>query len=137
MMIGRKISGRRTASLAWTASALLFFASNARAELAAAPQIGRIDGADTAWLLTSSALVLMMTIPGLALFYGGLVRRKNVLSTIMQSFILAGVVSIEWVLFGYSLAFAPGSALIGGLQWLGLSGVSASEPFAGYSATVP
>ena len=69
----------------------------------------------------------MMTIPGLALFYGGLVRRKNVLSTLMQSFILAGVISIEWVLFGYSLAFAPGSASIGGLAWLGLAGVSASQ----------
>ena len=87
--------------------------------------------------LTSSALVLMMTIPGLALFYGGLVRRKNVLSTLMQSFILAGVISIEWVLFGYSLAFAPGSAFVGGLAWIGLAGVSASQPYAAYSATVP
>ncbi len=97
----------------------------------------QVSGAAVAWLLTSAALVLMMTIPGLALFYGGLVRRKNVLSTLMQSFILAAVVSIQWVLFGYSIAFAPGNALIGGLSWLGLSGVSATEPFAGYSATVP
>ncbi len=79
----------------------------------------------------------MMTIPGLALFYGGLVRRKNILSTLMQSFILAAAVSIQWVLWGYSLAFAPGSAFVGGLSWLGLSGVSASQPYAGYSATVP
>ena len=80
----------------------------------------KFNGADIAWLLTSSALVLMMTIPGLALFYGGMVRRKNVLSTLMQSFILAAIVSIQWVLFGYSLAFAPGNAFIGGFAWLGL-----------------
>ena len=97
----------------------------------------QVNGADVSWLLTSSALVLMMTIPGLALFYGGLVRRKNVLSTLIQCFVLAGVISIEWVLCGYSLAFAPGNAFIGGLAWLGLSGVSASEPFAAYSPTVP
>jgi len=103
----------------------------------AADAASQVSGADVSWLLTSSALVLMMTIPGLALFYGGLVRRKNVLSTLMQSFILTGVISIEWVLFGYSLAFAPGNAFVGGLAWLGLAGVSASQPYAAYSATVP
>jgi Amt family ammonium transporter len=103
----------------------------------AADEPAQISGADTAWLLTSAALVLMMTIPGLALFYGGLVRRKNVLSTLMQSFILAALVSIEWVLWGYSIAFAPGNPLSGALTWIGLSGVSASAPYAGYSATVP
>jgi ammonium transporter, Amt family len=97
----------------------------------------QFNGADTAWLLLSAVLVLMMTIPGLALFYGGMVRRKNVLSTLMQSFILVAVVSIQWVLFGYSLAFAPGSALAGSFAWVGLNGVSASVPFADYSATVP
>src|ERR1035437_5639112 len=112
----------------------LAFASPAAAEVPAAP---KIEGADTAWLLLSSALVLMMTIPGLALFYGGMVRRKNVLSTLMQSFILVAIVSIQWVLFGYSLAFAPGSALVGALSWAGLSGVSATQPYAAYSATVP
>src|SRR5262249_39850381 len=66
-----------------------------------------------------------------------LVRRKNVLSTLMQSFILAAIISIEWVLYGYSIAFAPGNALVGGLDWLGLAGVSATEAYAGYSATVP
>ncbi len=96
-----------------------------------------VNGADTAWLLTSAALVLMMTTPGLALFYGGMVRRKNVLAILMQSFILAALVSIQWIVFGYSLAFAPGNAFIGGLQWLGLSGVSASVPYPDYSATVP
>jgi hypothetical protein len=99
-------------------------ASLAHADTAAAP---KIDGADTAWLLTSAVLVLMMTIPGLALFYGGMVRRKNVLSTLMQSFILVGVVSLQWVIFGYSLAFSPGNPIIGSLSWFGLSGVSASE----------
>lgn len=112
----------------------LAFASPAAAEIPAAP---KIDSADTAWVLLSSALVLMMTIPGLALFYGGMVRRKNVLSILMQSFILVAIVSIQWVLFGYSLAFSPGSALVGALSWAGLSGVSATVPYAGYSATVP
>src|ERR1035437_7593277 len=112
----------------------LALASPAAAEVPAAP---KIEGADTAWLLLSSALVLMMTIPGLALFYGGVVGRKNGLSTLMQSFILVAIVSIQWVLFGYSLAFAPGSALVGALSWAGLSGVSATQPYAAYSATVP
>jgi ammonium transporter, Amt family len=136
-MIGRKTGGRLAASLAVAASALFVVASSAHAELAAAPQIGRIDGADTAWLLTSAALVLMMTIPGLALFYGGMVRRKNVLSTLMQSFILVALVSVQWIIFGYSLAFAPGSAIVGALSWIGLGGVSATQPYAAYSATVP
>jgi len=96
-----------------------------------------INSGDTSWLLTSSALVLLMTAPGLALFYGGMVRRKNVLAILMQSFILAALVSIQWLLFGYSLAFSPGNALIGGLHWIGLSGVSASEPYPAYAATVP
>jgi Amt family ammonium transporter len=134
-LMGGKLTGRRT--LYWfvavVASTPIFIASVAFA--ADAPS--QVNGADVAWLLTSSALVLMMTIPGLALFYGGLVRRKNVLSTLIQCFVLAGVISIEWVLFGYSLAFAPGNSLIGGLAWLGLSGVSASQPFAAYSPTVP
>src|SRR5262245_16772300 len=74
------------------------------------------DTGDTAWLLTSSALVLFMT-PGLALFYGGMVRTKNVLGTIMQSFFIMGLVSVQWAFFGYSLSFAPdmGGGLLGGL----------------------
>jgi Amt family ammonium transporter len=97
----------------------------------------KIDTGDTAWLLTSSALVLLMT-PGLAFFYGGLVRRKNALATIMQSFIIIGVVSIQWVLWGYSLAFGPdlGGGLLGGLNWIGLNGVGL-EPNPAYAATVP
>src|SRR6185436_790224 len=78
---------------------------------------------DNAWMLTSSALVLLMTGPGLALFYGGLVRRKNVLATMMQSFILMAVVTVVWALLGYSLAFAKGNAFIGGFNHLFLKGV--------------
>jgi len=113
---------------------ILALASSAHAETAAPP---RFDGADTAWLLLSSVLVLMMTIPGLALFYGGMVRRKNVLSTLMQSFILVAIVSIQWIAWGYSIAFAPGGWFAGSLAWMGLNGVSATVPYATYSATVP
>ena len=136
-MFAGKRGGIRAASLMLLVMTVLGVASSARAELPAAPQIGNIQGSDTAWLLISAALVLMMTIPGLALFYGGMVRRKNVLSTLMQSFILVGLVSIQWILFGYSLAFAPGSAIVGALSWIGLAGVSAVHPYADYSATVP
>ena len=101
------------------------------------PPAPKIDSGDTAWMLTSSALVLMMTAPGLALFYGGMVRRHNVLGTIMHSFILMAVISIQWVLFGYSLAFGPDvRGLIGNLSWAGLNGVGL-EPFADYAATIP
>jgi Amt family ammonium transporter len=87
-----------------------------------------IDSGDTAWILTSTALVLMMTIPGLFLFYGGLVRRKNVLSTFMHSFSAAAVISIVWVVVGYSLAFdsSQGNQLIGSLSHFGLQGITGS-----------
>lgn len=88
-----------------------------------------MNSGDTAWILASSALVLLMT-PGLAFFYGGLVRRKNVNATIMYSFMSIGIVGVVWVLWGYSLAFAPdlgGLGLIGDLSWFGLAGVSATE----------
>jgi Amt family ammonium transporter len=91
---------------------------------------------DNAWMLTSAALVLMMTGPGLALFYGGLVRRKNVLSTIMHSFVLMGVVTVLWALIGYSLSFGGGNPFIGDLRYLFLNGVG-SAPNADYGATVP
>lgn len=95
-----------------------------------------INTGDTAWLLMSTAMVMLMT-PGLALFYGGMVRRKNVLGTIMQSFIALGVVTIQWVLFGYSLAFGPDiGGVIGSLAWAGLNGVG-PEPNPDYAATVP
>src|SRR5262249_9730053 len=80
---------------------------------------------DNAWMLTSSALVLMMTGPGLALFYGGLVRRKNVLGTMMQSFVLMAVITVLWAVFGYSLAFGEGSPVLGDLRYLFLNGVGA------------
>jgi len=117
-----------------TAAAILLFAAPAFAGDAAATTV---SAGDTAWVLTSSALVLMMTAPGLALFYGGMVRRKNVLAILMQSFMLAALVSVQWVLFGYSLAFSPGNAFIGSLHWIGLTGVSATTPYADYSATIP
>jgi Amt family ammonium transporter len=91
---------------------------------------------DNAWMLVSAALVLMMTGPGLALFYGGLVRRKNVLSTIMHSFALMGLVTVIWALVGYSLSFAEGNPFIGDLRYLFMNGVGAA-PNADYGATVP
>jgi Amt family ammonium transporter len=91
---------------------------------------------DNAWMLVSSALVLLMTGPGLALFYGGLVRRKNVLSTMMHSFILMGVVTVIWAVAGYSLAFSEGTPFVGGLRYLFLNGVGAA-PNPDYAATIP
>jgi Amt family ammonium transporter len=91
---------------------------------------------DNAWMLTSAALVLMMTGPGLALFYGGLVRRKNVLGTMMHSFVLMAVVTVLWAIVGYSLAFGEGSPFLGDLRYLFLNGVG-SAPNADYGATVP
>ena len=95
-----------------------------------------IDSGDTAWVLTSSALVFIM-VPGLAFFYAGLVRSKNALSTLMQSFIALAIVGLSWILWGYSLAFGPDiGGFIGNLQWAGLHGVSATE--AGpYADTIP
>ena len=104
--------------------------------------------ADTGFMLMCSALVLLMT-PGLAFFYGGFVRDRNILNTLMMSFLLMGIVGVTWVLWGYSLAFAPGTPFIGGLQWLGLNGVSATmavtdylkgsapEEIVSYSVTIP
>jgi Amt family ammonium transporter len=91
---------------------------------------------DNAWMLASAALVLMMTGPGLALFYGGLVRKKNVLATMMQSFTLMAVITVLWALFGYSLAFHSGNRFIGGLGYLFLHGVGGA-PDADYAATIP
>lgn len=94
------------------------------------------SNADNAWMLICSALVLLMTVPGLALFYSGLVRQKNVISTILQSLILAGVVTVLWSIFGYSLAFSEGSAFLGGLDYAFLQTVG-SAPNADYAATIP
>ncbi len=94
-----------------------------------------MNSGDISFVLVSAALVMLM-VPGLAFFYGGLVRRKNVLGVLMQCFAALCVVTVQWVLFGYSLAFAPGSPFIGGLQWVGLQGVGLA-PYADYSATIP
>ncbi len=95
-----------------------------------------VNSGDTAWLLASSALVLMMT-PALAFFYGGMVHRRHALGTIMQSFVVIALISAQWVLWGYSLAFGPDKGgLIGGLDWLGLRGVGA-DPNPDYAPTVP
>ncbi len=95
-----------------------------------------INAGDTAWILVSSALVMLMT-PGLAFFYGGMVRRKNVLSTIMMSFAILLLVGILWVLYGYSISFGPDRAgIIGGLDWFGLAGVG-QAPSSTYATTVP
>ena len=96
---------------------------------------GAISAGDTAWVLVSAAMVLLM-VPGLALFYGGLVRGRSMLNTMMMSAAALAVVGVQWILFGYSLAFEPGGALIGGLSWAGLSGIGL-EPEATYAATVP
>jgi Amt family ammonium transporter len=98
--------------LAWAAAA------------AAQDEAPKLDSGNTAWLLTSSALVLMMTLPGLALFYAGLVRSKNALSLFMQCMVSAGIVGVVWILVGYSLSFAEGNAFIGGLGKLGLEGIA-------------
>ena len=92
--------------------------------------------ADNAWMMVSSALVLMMTGPGLALFYGGLVRKKNVLATMMQSFAMMAVVTVMWALVGYSLCFGAGNSFIGGLHNFLLHGVGA-QPDPDYAATIP
>jgi Amt family ammonium transporter len=105
------------------------------AALQQAVQNAQMSG-DNAWMLTSAALVLLMTGPGLALFYGGLVRRKNILSTMMQSFAMMGLVSILWALVGYSLAFGHGNMFIGGFEHVFLRGVTLT-PNTDYAATIP
>lgn len=96
----------------------------------------KIDAGDTTFSILSSALVFLMT-PALAFFYGGMVRKKNVLNTMMNSFVLVALISIQWVIIGYTIAFGPDkSGIIGGLDWLGLKGVGAL-PNADYAATIP
>src|SRR5689334_22715008 len=100
MQIASKRGWRWCARLGAAVATMFALAAVAHAEEAA-----KIDSGDTAWMLTSSALVLMMTAPGLALFYGGLVRSKNVLNLLMQSFIMMALISVQWVLWGYSVSF--------------------------------
>ncbi len=115
----------------WSVIALLLLSAPALAA-----DTSKVDSGDTAWVLISSALVMLMT-PALGLFYGGMVRKKNALSTIMFSFAILALISVQWVLFGYSLAFGPDvHGVIGNLNWLGLNGVG-QEPNADYAATIP
>ena len=130
MKLIRHFVSKRLATAA-AAGCLMLIAKSA---FAASP--GKIDTGDTAWVLASAALVMIMT-PGLGLFYAGMVRRKNALGTILQSFVMVGIIGVLWVLYGYSLAFGPDKGhFIGSLAWIGLRNVG-QEPFAPYSATIP
>jgi Amt family ammonium transporter len=131
--------------LAMLAGAAALYGQDAGAQAPTAPASGaatapappKIDSGDTAWVLVSTALVLAMTAPGVALFYGGMVRSKNALSTFLQSFIILCLISIQWVLWGYSLTFGPDIGhIIGGLEWFGLNGVG-GEPNPDYAPTIP
>jgi ammonium transporter, Amt family len=128
----RSTSARvRAAALAATGLAVLSHAAAFAAEAAAPPVV---DTGDTAWVLTASALVLMMTLPGLALFYGGLVRAKNVLNVLMQCVLSAGIIGVLWILVGYSLAFSGGNALVGDLAKVGLAGVGLDSVVANFAS---
>jgi Amt family ammonium transporter len=128
----RAVAWPRLASVVASVGAVLLVAAQAWAQ----DEAPRIDSGDTAWMLTAAALVLMMTAPGLALFYGGLVRSKNVLNLLAQSFVMIALISVQWVLWGYTLAFGPDIAgVVGGLSHLGLAGVGV-EP-APLAATIP
>ena len=116
-----RIAAQLAASLFALLTSPAVLAAAARPSLVEASQI---NGGDTAWLLTSTALVLLMTIPGLALFYAGMVRKKNVLATVLQSFFICALVTVLWVLIGYSLAFTPGSAYVGGFDRAALQGLA-------------
>src|SRR5262245_12443335 len=129
----RFATARSAAALAAGAVVPFLSASAAFAEEAAATPLP-IDTGDTAWVITATALVLMMTLPGLALFYGGLVRSKNVLNIFMQCFMTAGVVGVIWVLLGYSLAFGTCGSFIGDLSKVGLASVSPDATVANFAS---
>jgi Amt family ammonium transporter len=119
-------------------AALLFAAPDIATRLSAVEAAAKSaqSAGDNAWMLASAALVLMMTGPGLALYYGGLVRRKNVLSTLMHSFVMMALITVLWALAGYSLVFSEGNPFIGGLKYLFLDGVG-RDPNPDYAATIP
>ncbi|MBT8428930.1 MAG: ammonia channel protein, partial [Gammaproteobacteria bacterium] len=122
-------------SFAWHASASLFGLLCLAPSIALAEE-ATLDSGDTAWMITATALVLFMTIPGLSLFYAGLVRSKNVLSVLMQCFALTGLMSLLWAIYGYSLASTDGGSLnqwIGGFDKLFLSGITVDT----LSGTIP
>ena len=128
------LRNQRAGRVALAALPLLLAALPVLAQTAPAapsPPEPKIDSGDTAWMLTSTALVLLMTIPGLALFYGGMVRKKNILATLMQSFAICALVSVLWIVIGYSLAFSNGSAYVGDLSKLFLRdiGLTWDKPF--------
>ena len=126
-----------TSSWAQDAAATTTAAAATVTAAVAAPAAPVVNSGDTAWMLISTALVLLMSIPGLALFYGGLVRRKNVLSVLMQCFFLVCLITVQWVVFGYSISFGPDiKGFIGSLDWCMLNGVGA-EPNADYAGTIP
>jgi Amt family ammonium transporter len=132
----------RKVSLAVGMMLLLAISAVASAQDAASAPVAtpalKVDTGDTSWLLVSTGLVMLMT-PALAFFYGGLVRKKNMLSILMQCFMVLCLISLQWVVLGYSLAFGPdvaGKGLIGSLEWVGLRGVGA-EPYAAYAGTIP
>ncbi|MBN9005394.1 MAG: ammonium transporter [Rhizobiales bacterium] len=114
----------------------LALAQTAAAPVAAATPAPKLDSGDTAWMLTSTALVLMMTIPGLALFYGGMVRKKNVLATVMQSFAITCLITILWMVIGYSWAFTEGTNYLGGASRMLLMGMG-TDSIASAASTIP
>ena len=128
-------SESRRADPCWIALAPLVLSLTLASAASAEGEAPALDTGNTAWMLTSSALVLMMTIPGLALFYAGLVRAKNVLSLFMQCMVSAGVVGVLWILVGYTLSFGPGNAFVGGLSKFGLAGITPTTLWTGY--TIP
>ncbi len=124
------------AGIAQTAASASAPATQAQIAALQTAVAGAQSAGDNAWMLVSAALVLMMTGPGLALFYGGLVRRKNMLGTMMQSFAMMGIITVLWAVVGYSLAFSPGNSFIGGLSYFLLHGVGL-DPNPAYAATIP
>ncbi|MBV9829236.1 MAG: ammonium transporter [Alphaproteobacteria bacterium] len=119
-MVRRHITGGLNGARLFSCVLMAFLLASGGAQAA---EPAKLDGSATAWVITASALVLFMTLPGLALFYGGLVRARNLLSVLMHCFVIACLVSILWMAFGYSLAFDPGTPLIGSLGALGLAGI--------------
>ena len=119
------------------AACFLFLAARPAVAEQTLGQPSAISNADNAWMLVSAALVLMMSGPGLALFYGGLVRKKNILGTMMQTFVMMAVITVLWALVSYSLAFGPGNAFIGSFHNVFLHGVPADRPIMEYAPTIP
>ncbi|MFM2129735.1 MAG: hypothetical protein RL477_1281 [Pseudomonadota bacterium] len=123
MTIFNRLAGGLFAAVIGAAIGAAMFASDVFAQAAPAAPPPKLDSGDTAWMLTATALVLLMTIPGVALFYGGMVRKKNVLATVMQSFAITCLITVIWMVVGYSLAFAEGTPYVGGLGKMFLSGM--------------